>query len=77
MAHKVLSAYSMHQAVSILLLMKHKVIFVTRPEMEPILKDMKLHYAASLEDALVMAKADRGEDASITVIPNGISVMVK
>lgn len=59
------------------ILMKHKVIFVTRPEMEPILKDMKLHYAASLEDALVMAKADRGEDASITVIPNGISVMVK
>ena len=59
------------------ILMKHKVIFVTRPEMEPILKDMKLHFAATLKDALVMAKKDRGEDASITVIPNGISVMVK
>ena len=59
------------------ILMKHKVIFVTRPEMEPILKDMKLHYAATLEDALAMAKKDRGEDASVTVIPNGISVMVK
>lgn len=59
------------------ILMKHKVIFVTRPEMEPILKDMKMHYAKDLEEALAIARADRGEDASITVIPNGISVMVK
>ena len=59
------------------ILMKHRVIFVSRPEMEATLKEMKLDYAPDLEAALAMAKADRGEDAQITLIPNGISVMVK
>jgi len=59
------------------ILMKHRVIFVTRPEMETTLREMKLDYAASLEEAVAMAKADRGENASVTVIPNGISVMVR
>ena len=59
------------------ILMKHRVIFVSRPEMEATLKEMKLDYAPDLEAALAMAKADRGEDAEVTVIPNGISVMVK
>ena len=59
------------------ILIKHRVIFVSRPEMEQTLREMKLDYAEDLEAALAMAKADRGEDAEITVIPNGISVMVK
>ena len=59
------------------ILMKHRVIFVSRPEMEKTLQEMKLDYAPDLETALAMAKADRGEGAEITVIPNGISVMVK
>ena len=59
------------------ILMKHRVIFVSRPEMEQTLLDMKLEYAKDLSTALAMAKADRGEQAQITVIPNGISVMVK
>ena len=59
------------------ILMKHRVIFVSRPEMEVTLREMKLDYAASLEEAFAMAKADKGEDASVTVIPNGISVMVR
>ncbi len=58
------------------ILMKHRVIFVTRPEMEKTLQEMKLDYAPDLETALAMAKADKGEAASITVIPNGISVIV-
>ncbi|MBO7253220.1 MAG: nickel-dependent lactate racemase [Oscillospiraceae bacterium] len=59
------------------ILMKHKVIFVSRPEMETTLKEMKLLYAPDLDTAIAMAKQDRGEDAQITVIPNGISVIVK
>ena len=59
------------------ILMKHRVIFVTRPEMEVTLREMKLDYAPDLETAVAMAKADKGEYAKITVIPNGISVMVK
>ena len=58
------------------ILMKHRVIFVSRPEMEQTLREMKLDYAPDLESALAMAKQDKGETASITLIPNGISVMV-
>ena len=59
------------------ILMKHRVIFVSRPEIEQTLREMKLDYAPDLPTALAMAKADRGEDGEVTVIPNGISVMVK
>ena len=59
------------------ILMKHRVIYMSRPEMEQTLREMKLEYAPTLEAALTMAKADKGENASITVIPNGISVIVK
>ena len=59
------------------ILMKHRVIFVSRREMEKTLQEMKLDYAPDLETAIAMAKADRGQDAEITIIPNGISVMVK
>ena len=57
--------------------MKHRVIFVSRPEMEQTLREMKLDYAPSLETAMAMAKRDKGENASGPLIPNGISVMVK
>ena len=59
------------------IMMKHRVIFVSRPEMEQTLREMKLDYAPDLETALAMAKADKGDSAEITLIPNGISVMVK
>ena len=59
------------------ILMKHHVIFVSRPEMEQTLREMKLDYAPSLSEALKKAKELRGQDASITAIPNGISVIVK
>ena len=59
------------------ILMKHRVIFVSRPEMEVTLREMKLDYAPDLDTAITMAKADKGEHADITIIPNGISVMVK
>ncbi|MBQ3503939.1 MAG: nickel-dependent lactate racemase [Oscillospiraceae bacterium] len=59
------------------ILMKHRVIFVSRPEMEQTLREMKLDYAPDLATALEMARQDKGENAQITLIPNGISVMVK
>ena len=59
------------------ILMKHHVIYVSRPEMEQTLREMKLDYAPDLESAMAKARAMKGEDASVTVIPNGISVMVK
>ena len=40
------------------------------------LREMKLDYAPDLPAALAMARADKGEAAEVTVIPNGISDMV-
>lgn len=59
------------------ILMHHPVIYVTRPEMRPIVEDMKMLYAASLDDAIAMARDLRGADATFTVIPNGVSVIVR
>ena len=49
----------------------HRVIFVTRPGMEPFVKEMKMEYAPDLETALAMAGA-----GSVTVIPDGVSVCI-
>ena len=58
------------------ILMKHRVIFVSRPEMETTLREMKMEYAKDLGTAIAMARQEKGENASVTLIPNGISVMV-
>lgn len=57
------------------ILIKHRVIFVTRSEMKQVVEDMKMTYAASLPEALALAKS--WGKKSVTVIPNGISVIVK
>ena len=57
------------------ILMHHTVIFVTRPELKGMVEEMKMRYAASLDDALAMARA-MGK-RSLCFIPNGISVIVK
>lgn len=59
------------------ILMKHRIIFVSRPEMAQTLREMKLDYAPNLPTALSMARKDKGDDATLTIIPNGISVIVK
>ena len=59
------------------ILMKHHVIFVSRPEMQVTLREMKLDYAPSLEAAMARARQLKGGDASVTIIPNGIYVIVK
>ena len=50
------------------------VIVVSRPEMKTTVEEMKMRYAASLDEALALAQA-MGK-RSLTVIPNGISVVV-
>ena len=57
------------------ILMKFRVIFVTRPEMRELVENMKMLYAPSLDEAIAMARSFGGE--SVTVIPNGISVIVR
>lgn len=57
------------------ILIKHRVIFVSRPEMKEMVEDMKMTYAESLEGALALARSWGKE--SVTVIPNGISVIVR
>ena len=57
------------------ILKNFKLIFVTEPPMRGVIEDMKMTYAPSLPEAIAMAKSWGKE--SITVIPNGISVIVK
>ena len=57
------------------ILMHHRVIVITRPEMKKIVEDMKMMYAPDLDTAL--KKADYSDSRKITVIPNGVSVIVK
>lgn len=56
---------------------KHRVIFVTRPENKNLILDMKLGYAESLEEAVSVALSNFDHDPDITVIPNGVSVIIE
>lgn len=58
------------------ILVRHKVIFVTDPENKQLIEDMHMTYAASLEEALAMAREIKGEDAKIAFVPDGVSVIV-
>jgi len=58
------------------ILMRHPVVFVTRPELRQVVGDMKMHYAASLDEALAIAGRLRGQALPVTVIPNGVSIVV-
>lgn len=55
---------------------KFTVIFVADPEQREMIEGLKVQYAASLDEAYRMAHALKGENASLTCIPNGISVVV-
>lgn len=56
---------------------KHKVIFVAEPEQKEMIEGLKMTYAPDLDTAYRMAREIKGEDASLTCIPNGISVVVR
>lgn len=58
------------------ILMQHPVIYVSRPEMQQTIEEMKMIYAPDLETAMAKAKEIKGDNAKFTVIPNGIAVIV-
>ena len=57
------------------ILRKFKVLFVSRPEMRSIIEDMKMTWVPDISEALDIAHACGKE--TLTVIPNGVSVIVK
>lgn len=59
------------------ILIKHTVIFVTRGELAETIRRMKMEYAPSLDEALKKTRALKGANASLTVIPNGVSMIVR
>ena len=58
------------------ILKKHQVIFITRPELQKTLLEMKLGYAPTVEKALSNARENFNFEPSLTVIPNGVSLVV-
>ena len=57
------------------ILMKHRVIMVTRPELSQMVCDMKMLYAQNIGEALELAGGTGGK--RVAVIPNGVSITVK
>ena len=57
------------------ILINHRVIFVTRPELRGVIEDMKMTYAPTVAQAMETARKCGKE--TVAVIPNGISVIVK
>ncbi len=56
---------------------KHPVIFVAEPEQQEMIEGLKMIYAPDLKSAYAKAREIKGEEASLTCIPNGISVVVQ
>ena len=57
------------------ILSRFRVTVVSEPENERLIRDMKMNYSSSLEQAIAQAKALGGQ--SLTFIPNGVSVIVR
>ncbi|NPV92481.1 MAG: nickel-dependent lactate racemase [Firmicutes bacterium] len=58
------------------ILLKHRVILVTRHCDPQMITDLKMEHAFTVEDAMKKAFAAKGSSAAITVIPDGVSVIV-
>ncbi|MBQ3866355.1 MAG: nickel-dependent lactate racemase [Clostridia bacterium] len=56
---------------------KHHVIFVADPPQADMIRGLKMEYAPTLAAAYARARAIKGEKATLTCIPNGISVIVR
>ena len=56
---------------------KYKVIFVANEDQKDMIEGLKMEYAPNLEAAYKRAREIKGENASLTCIPNGISVVVR
>ncbi|MGE5678380.1 MAG: nickel-dependent lactate racemase [Pseudomonadota bacterium] len=58
------------------ILSKFTVIFVANPSAKQYINDMKMIYAETIDDALHTARQLKGMNAGITVIPDGVSVII-
>lgn len=58
------------------ILEKHSVIMVADPSCKAIVEDMFMSYTPDVEEALSLARKLKGANASVSVIPDGISVIV-
>ncbi|WP_420238654.1 nickel-dependent lactate racemase [Telmatobacter bradus] len=58
------------------ILSKHPVIIVSDMIDPKVVKDMHMEYAGSFAEALQRARALKGKESKITVIPNGLAVVV-
>lgn len=59
------------------ILVRYKVIMVAAPGVAQIIRNMHMEYAPSLDEALAMAYKMTSADAKITVIPDGVSLVVE
>ncbi len=59
------------------ILNRFTVILVTDQCDEKMIRDMHMEYSASLDGAVEKAFHLKGQSASVTVIPDGVSVIVK
>jgi nickel-dependent lactate racemase len=59
------------------ILLKHRVIIVTGQCDPALITGMKMMHAATLDEALETAGRIKGRDATVTVIPDGVSVIVQ
>lgn len=57
-------------------LMHYTVIMVTREELAETVREMKMLYARTPEEAMETARRITGPESSVTVIPNGVSIIV-
>ena len=56
---------------------KAECIFVTGEENRKLIETMRMRWAPNVDAALCMAKERLGADASVTVIPDGVGVIVR
>ena len=59
------------------ILSKHRVILVSDVCDAALVRNMRMEHAATLPDAIRMARAGAGDGARFTVIPDGVSVIVE
>ena len=63
-----------YQILARVLVQQH-VIMVTRPELEPIVREMHMEYAPDVETALSMADHMVGQGSELTVLPDGVGTI--
>ena len=58
-------------------LLAHKVVFVSEPAVKDQILAMKMEFTDTLEKAFAAALQEKGRNCKLTIIPDGVSVIVK